>query len=62
MLIKRVLGKYEQGEIKPTYPLLHVNKMEDIEVHLPIHQAILHFGYQTNIGYHDPYKTAFAIV
>ena len=58
MLIKRVLGNYEQGEIKPTYPLLHVNKMEDIEVHLPIHQAILHFGYQTNIGYHDPYKTA----
>lgn len=57
-LIKGVLGKYEQGVIKPTYSLLHVTQMEDIEVHLPIHQAILHFGYQTDIGYHDPYKTA----
>lgn len=58
VMIKRVLGKYEKGAIKPTYPLLHVNQMEDIEVHLPIHQAILHFGFQTDIGYHDPYKTA----
>ncbi len=57
-LIQKVLGKYEYGSIQPTYQLLHVDALEDIHVELPIHQAILHFGYQTDIGYHDTYKTA----
>ena len=59
--IKNAFEHYEKGMIKPIFNTYPYHKEENIQLKMPINQAILHLGYMTNITYKDPKMTSLQI-
>lgn len=56
--LKNKFEPYEKGSIKPIFSLYPQRENVNIQLQMPINQAILHLGYVTNITYKDDKMTS----